>query len=211
LPTSEDKSQIKTFDRGIPLVNTAQALQIVSRKAAEQCAEVGRFFRMYDKDKSGAIDLDELRALLLNFNVQLSDENYIKFVKHIDPDMSGEIAYDEFLAFFGASIQGEESGGIGDDIIEASLQREKKAKDPLASRKKNGRMPGLVNHDEAIAIITSKLEGQFTEVGRAFRSFDTDNSANPNPNPNWPSGPSIRITQLTLTLTLIGLQVLRYG
>ena len=36
--------------------------------------------------------------------------------------------YDEFLDFFGAAIQGQESGGIGDQIIDNNAQR---LKDPL--------------------------------------------------------------------------------
>lgn len=104
--------------QGIPKVGVAQALQILTQKAQDQCTEVGRFFRMYDKDKSGAIDYNELRAMLLNFNIQLTDDHYQKLVRHIDPDLSGEIGYDEFLDFFGAAIQGKESGGIGDQIMD---------------------------------------------------------------------------------------------
>ena len=48
---------------------------------------------MYDKDKSGCIDTMEMRAMLLNFNIQMDDANFDKLMRKIDPDGSGEIQW----------------------------------------------------------------------------------------------------------------------
>jgi hypothetical protein len=76
-----DGSVAAKKEHGIPQITVAQALATLARKASEQCAEVGRLFRMYDTDKSGAIDHGELRNMLLNFNIALTDDHYRKFVR----------------------------------------------------------------------------------------------------------------------------------
>jgi len=156
----------------LPFVNCVQAIKLLTQKAEDQCAQVGHFFRMYDKDKSGFIDAVEMRAMLLNFNIQMDDANFNKLMKKIDPDGSGEVEYSEFLDFFGAAI----SGGSADDDNITTLQ-DTSAKEIEANKKqKPTEHMGMVSKEECLKILGQKVAAMFAQVRSAFRSFDLDKS-----------------------------------
>jgi len=156
----------------LPLVTCVQAIQLLTKKAEDQCSEVGRFFRMYDKDKSGCIDTMEMRAMLLNFNIQMDDANFDKLMRKIDPDGSGEIQYDEFLDFFGAAI----SGGTADDENITTLQDTSAKKIELNKKEKPMEQMGFVSKEQCLKILGQKVAAMFAQVRQAFRSFDLDKS-----------------------------------
>lgn len=70
-------------------------------KVSENSQGIGRAFRYYDKDGSGAIDYDEFREFLSHrYNLHLNDYQFHRLMQECDPDRSGEVDYDEFLGFF---------------------------------------------------------------------------------------------------------------
>eukprot|EP00658_Telonema_sp_P-2_P080448 TRINITY_DN8007_c0_g1_i8.p1 TRINITY_DN8007_c0_g1~~TRINITY_DN8007_c0_g1_i8.p1 ORF type:complete len:561 (+),score=157.45 TRINITY_DN8007_c0_g1_i8:228-1910(+) len=111
-----------------------------------------------------------MRAMLLNFNIQMDDQNFMRLMHRMDPDQSGTVNYREFLDFFGVAIT-----GAGTKSAACTLQR------TLGDQLTTGsgqllRPTGLVNKQQCIALLEAKLEAAFVDVGRAFRSFDLDHS-----------------------------------
>ena len=67
-------------------------------------------FDLYDEDGSGGIDQLELRALMAQLGVDLSDEELAAMLAGLDNDGSGDIDYEEFLSLFKVKVprSGEE-------------------------------------------------------------------------------------------------------
>jgi calcium-dependent protein kinase len=57
-------------------------------------------FAMFDKDNSGKIDTEEIKALLEGdeYKDQIDKEQIMKAIKDVDENGDGEIDYEEFLA-----------------------------------------------------------------------------------------------------------------
>jgi len=56
-----------------------------------------QMFSHYDKDKSGSIDANELKALLAELGRQTSDELMVTLMKELDKDGNGLVEFPEFL------------------------------------------------------------------------------------------------------------------
>ncbi|XP_065913500.1 programmed cell death protein 6-like [Dysidea avara] len=54
-------------------------------------------FKSYDRDNSGAIDKNELKAALTSFGYRLSDKFYDLLVRKFDRSGRGVIAFDDFI------------------------------------------------------------------------------------------------------------------
>merc|ERR1712039_1150564 len=57
-------------------------------------------FDAYDEDRSGYIDVKELKGLLEKLGEELSDEELDQAFKELDSDNSGEIEFFEFVEWF---------------------------------------------------------------------------------------------------------------
>ena len=58
--------------------------------------EVVEAFKIFDKDNSGKISLDEMKTILLKFTDDFNEEEVEEIFHLIDTDNSGEISYAEF-------------------------------------------------------------------------------------------------------------------
>jgi len=65
----------------------------------EQLAEYQQAFDIFDTDKSGAIDADELGAAMKKLGVTLKPADLKKMIKVVDIDGNGEIDFNEFILF----------------------------------------------------------------------------------------------------------------
>ena len=90
----------------LPNWTNDELTKVIGQRLALQSKSVRRAFRLADSDKSGTLDFDEIRGVLKNMNIDMTAEQAVSFMKCIDPDGSGEIGYDEFLARFGQDIAG---------------------------------------------------------------------------------------------------------
>ena len=54
-------------------------------------------FKSYDRDNSGSIDKNELKAALTSFGYRLSDKFYDLLVRKFDRSGRGVIAFDDFI------------------------------------------------------------------------------------------------------------------
>merc|ERR1712032_101127 len=60
-------------------------------------AGLGRSFRIMDRDRSGALDADELKVGLIHYGLPLDKEDIETLIDVIDNDGSGIIDYNHFL------------------------------------------------------------------------------------------------------------------
>jgi uncharacterized protein YhbP (UPF0306 family) len=66
-------------------------------------------FELYDDDGSGGIDQLELRALMAQLGIDLTDDELSAMIAEADVDGDGDIDYEEFAALFkGIKVSGEE-------------------------------------------------------------------------------------------------------
>jgi Ran GTPase-activating protein (RanGAP) involved in mRNA processing and transport len=64
-------------------------------------------FRKYDADGGGTLDPDELRVLLDELNVPMSDDELIELFDELDEDGEGGIDFDEFYTWFTAEAENQ--------------------------------------------------------------------------------------------------------
>jgi len=102
----------------------------------------------------------------------MDDAVYYPWFKSLDPDGSGELAFDEFIALFGKDIAGEaedpSAGGLGGTIMDANANYKAPA---TKAYKQRGQ-----TCEEAEIILKRKMQDQFAQCSKAFRSFDYDHS-----------------------------------
>ena len=63
----------------------------------EQIQELREAFHLFDTDRSGHIDANELKEVMRALRIELRDEEVRKMIADVDPDASGTIDFDEFL------------------------------------------------------------------------------------------------------------------
>lgn len=74
-------------------------LEHMRNKARERDSEkeIRDAFNVFDKDGSGSISANELRAVMTNLGEKLTDEEVNAMIKEADVDGDGEIDYGEFV------------------------------------------------------------------------------------------------------------------
>eukprot|EP00617_Octactis_speculum_P001337 CAMPEP_0185772564 /NCGR_PEP_ID=MMETSP1174-20130828/69643_1 /TAXON_ID=35687 /ORGANISM="Dictyocha speculum, Strain CCMP1381" /LENGTH=375 /DNA_ID=CAMNT_0028458905 /DNA_START=84 /DNA_END=1211 /DNA_ORIENTATION=+ len=68
-------------------------------------------FKKLDRDGTDTMDSDELKTLLANLQLDMSDEEVEKVKKEIDDDASGSISLQEFLKWYHSEDNDEEQSG----------------------------------------------------------------------------------------------------
>lgn len=71
----------------------------------EQKEEIDNAFLLFDKDRSGSIDLNELKDALKALGVFLKRDEVKVMMTKVDKDGSGAIDQDEFLALMAEQIE----------------------------------------------------------------------------------------------------------
>ena len=60
--------------------------------------EMSVAFKMFDKDKNGYIERDELKQMMTKLGEKLTDGEIDEMMKEADTDNDGRVNYNEFLA-----------------------------------------------------------------------------------------------------------------
>merc|ERR1719193_1578463 len=68
--------------------------------------EIRMIFRVFDRNKTGFIDVDELRAVMKDLGECVSEDDLDAMMKEADVAGNGVISYDEFLLMFKNSNNG---------------------------------------------------------------------------------------------------------
>eukprot|EP00736_Rhodelphis_marinus_P011712 Rmarinus@m.3031 len=75
-------------------------LEVPAHVDPTRILHVGEAFDFFDEDKSGAISVDELRSVLRQLGMEVSESDFRMMVKRLDSDESGDITWDEFVVEF---------------------------------------------------------------------------------------------------------------
>jgi len=95
-PASPSKVQVKGEDEQVEIILT-DLRKALSQRGAVGVSGLARNFRIVDTDRSGKLDMDELRKCLRLCKITLDDSDLTILFRHVDEDDSGHIDYDEFL------------------------------------------------------------------------------------------------------------------
>lgn len=83
-------------------------------EVADNISDVGRAFKYYDKDGSGAIDYTEFRDFLGHrYNLFMNEYEFRRLMHQVDPDRSGEVDFEEFIGFFQRKNLDPRTWGLG--------------------------------------------------------------------------------------------------
>jgi len=91
--------------------------------SAGRGAAITALFRLWDTDDSGAVDLDELEAVLRQeaFDDEEAREEAATTLQHLDIDGDGAISLEEVLLFFARSPLNERSDEVFYEVFDLSL------------------------------------------------------------------------------------------
>eukprot|EP00985_Skeletonema_marinoi_P000624 scaffold224_cov108-Skeletonema_marinoi.AAC.22 len=99
----------KDSDGTIDLVEFQSIIDKLSTKASSFEQHLREMFELYDDDGSGDIDQHEIRSLMAQLGIDLTDEELFFMIAEADADGDGDIDYEEFVALFkGIKVSGEE-------------------------------------------------------------------------------------------------------
>lgn len=88
----------------------------LSGKEIDACREA---FVAFDKDKSGTIDIWELRQVLEAMGQAPTEEELFAMIAEVDDNMSGSIDFSEFLAVVESQKQQAEQLSKNNDLLDA--------------------------------------------------------------------------------------------
>jgi centrin-1 len=70
----------------------------------DEILEIKEAFDLFDGDKSGEIDTDELKTALKNLGIDAKNQTLTNMMKDLDADGSGKIDFDEFINMMTAKM-----------------------------------------------------------------------------------------------------------
>jgi Ca2+-binding EF-hand superfamily protein len=85
---------------------------------ADKLEEYREAFRLFDKDNSGLISIEEIRKVMKNMGNEMSTEEIKAMMSGLDEDGSGEITFEEFVTFMQRTEVQEETSEE-DEVIRA--------------------------------------------------------------------------------------------
>ena len=65
-----------------------------------------KVFDLFDKDKSGFINSTEFNDVLMQLDLQISDDAYESILKEADLDQSRDISFEEFCRIMAPAMSG---------------------------------------------------------------------------------------------------------
>ncbi|XVF42181.1 hypothetical protein PTKIN_Ptkin01aG0339300 [Pterospermum kingtungense] len=100
-PTEEElQNMINEVDTdGNGTIEFGEFLNLMARKMKEAEAEeeLKEAFRVFDRDQDGYISPHELRQVMINIGVKVTDEELEQMIREADLDGDGQVNYEEFL------------------------------------------------------------------------------------------------------------------
>ena len=96
-----------------PLPLQLAASVAMSISDADLRAKLRPVFDKFDVDGSGAVSTDEMKAMVTQLKMDISPQKLRKMMVEADPDMSGEIDFEEFLA----TVKKQVAAGNGGDLV----------------------------------------------------------------------------------------------
>jgi Ca2+-binding EF-hand superfamily protein len=111
-----------------PKWTVAEVEAVLAEKFRINSHSVRKVFLNADEDHSGQLSPDELKQVLRKYNIEMDDGPFRQLVASLDPDGSGDLDYNEFIARWGDTIAG---GHSDDSFLREMLNR------PAGGREQN--------------------------------------------------------------------------
>ena len=129
-------------------------------------------FKSMDGDNSGAIEEEEFRKDLQNYNIDLNDEEFQKLVGRFQRDAAGRITFKSFEKQFSSLMTGSFKGSLMAD------DADKERKRMLNYVHKHDKQTSLQNlsAEQVAARLAEIIRDKFGNLRKAFLSMDQDNS-----------------------------------
>ena len=129
-------------------------------------------FKSMDGDNSGAIEEEEFRKDLQNYNIDLNDQEFQKLVGKFDRDSAGRITFKSFEKQFSSLMTGSFVGSLMADDADKERQR------MLKYVHKHDSKTSLQNlsAEKVAARLAEIIRDKFGNLRKAFVSMDADNS-----------------------------------
>ena len=97
-PATASETSIDIGGGGAPVkparggtLTAAQVRAALGAKLSAASGSVTRVFMRFDRDRSGALDHHEFRSALATFNLEMTDAEFAKLMRELDPDGSGKV------------------------------------------------------------------------------------------------------------------------
>jgi centrin-1 len=75
----------------------------------DEVMEIKEAFDLFDSDKSGFIEKNELRSALLNLGIDNRNQTLTTIMKDLDKDDSGTVSFDEFIDMMTAKMSDKDT------------------------------------------------------------------------------------------------------
>lgn len=142
---------------------------VLSQEDVDGCRQA---FLSFDKDRSGTIDVWELRQVLEAMGQRPTEDELFQMINEVDENMSGSIDFGEFLKVVESQKNRAASLGDENDTIDAFAacggQPDK------TGHVKKETMIRIIKHDFGLTIDVEELFNKFDEDGSGeidFREF----------------------------------------
>jgi len=164
------KTRVKQASNTLGNTTAANAAKQFAAKLGNKFDQLRVAFNSMDLDSSGAIEPDELRKVLLGYNLQMTDPEWRKFLQGYNRDAEGRIQREEFYKKFGSFIKGSHGGG-GPGANNAA-EREKM----MRKVNKHQKPMAEVSAEVATQRLKQILASKYDDTRKAFLTIDLDNS-----------------------------------
>ena len=187
------------------------------RSQVEVSDELRRLWTEFDTDKSGELDMAELRSVLSRMGTAVSDKKFAKLVKQIDRDKSGTISLEEFefwwrkqsdearnvfntsqvdLDALWAEIDTDGNGSLDEQEFEAVLERMGQPIKPRKLKKLMKKLDtdndGSVSQDEFMVWWTRQSDEARSQISLAEDEDDEDDDEEDDDDDDEPSEQAVQ-------------------
>src|SRR6218665_2458311 len=94
-----DMSLLITGNSAFSVSDLQSVMSRFTSNPADKAEEVREAFRVFDRDGTGSISVQELRHILTNLGEKLSDQEVNDLIKEIDVDHDGQIMYNGMMNY----------------------------------------------------------------------------------------------------------------
>ncbi len=111
---TENLKVIKEAERGPSISSTPTGTDKLKSRALERKERRAReIFSAFDSDGSGFVDKDEMRQILKDMCVPMSELQLDDLMQNMDADGSGEVDFEEFWGWYAGNAQAGKLGALG--------------------------------------------------------------------------------------------------
>lgn len=134
---------------------------VLTQEEIDACREA---FLAFDKDRSGTIDVWELRQVLEAMGQAPTEDELFQMISEVDDNMSGSIDFGEFLKVVGGQKEREDNFDDENDMVDAFV---------ACGGSPDGE--GHVKRDTLVKIIKQDF-GLTIDIEELINKIDTDGS-----------------------------------